>query len=111
MDQKGIQGQLDALRRLIRFFDPRLMNFLDDHESGNLFFMFRWILIRFKREFSVEEVYMLWEVLWSQHLSPKFHLFVCVAIVYLHREKIMKDCVRDAKLVCVLVGGERGGRI
>ena len=91
IDQKGIQGQLDNLRRLIRFFDPRFMDFLEDNESGNLFFMFRWILIRFKREFSVEDTLVLWEVLWTQHLSPKFHLFVCLAIVHLHRGKIVTE--------------------
>ena len=91
IDQKGIQGQLDNLRRLIRFFDPRFMDFLEEHESGNLFFMFRWILIRFKREFSVEDTLVLWEVLWTQHLSPKFHLFVCLAIVHLHRGKIVSE--------------------
>ena len=34
---------------------------------------------------------VLWEVLWTKHMSPKFHLFVCLAIVYLHREHILKE--------------------
>lgn len=34
----------------------------DSQDSGSLCFCFRWLLIWFKREFSFEDILVLWEV-------------------------------------------------
>lgn len=34
----------------------------DSQDSGSLCFCFRWLLIWFKREFSFEDILLLWEV-------------------------------------------------
>lgn len=65
------------------------MDYLDANDSGNLFFAFRWLLILFKREFAMEDTMRLWEVILSKHLSPRFYLFICVAILEMHRDHIM----------------------
>ena len=36
--------------------------FIEKHDSGNLYFCFRWLLICFKREFSFPDIMTLWEV-------------------------------------------------
>lgn len=36
--------------------------FLESQDSGYLYFCFRWLLIRFKREFSFQDILRLWEV-------------------------------------------------
>ena len=36
--------------------------FLDENDSSNMYFAFRWILILFKREFSMTDIMRLWEV-------------------------------------------------
>lgn len=54
-------------------FPPRCLNqvcclwnvtllFLESQDSGYLYFCFRWLLIRFKREFSFQDILRLWEV-------------------------------------------------
>ena len=36
--------------------------FVDENDSSNMYFAFRWILILFKREFSMTDIMRLWEV-------------------------------------------------
>ncbi|CAG8435062.1 2922_t:CDS:10 [Ambispora gerdemannii] len=88
-DQSGMRRQLLTLDHLIQFMDPRLYKHLQRAESLNLFCCFRWLLIWFKREFKWDEVPRLWEVLWSDHLTGQFHIFVALAILDKHRLVIM----------------------
>ncbi|PSN55056.1 hypothetical protein C0J52_04140 [Blattella germanica] len=60
---------------------PELASYLEQHDSGNMFFCFRWLLVLFKREFSFQDIMRLWEVLWTDLPCPNFHLLLCVAIL------------------------------
>ena len=91
MDQSGMHGQLKTLDALIRFMDPTLHKRLEDTDTSNLFFCFRWLLVWFKREFEWEDVIRLWEVLWTNHLTEKMILFIALAVIDAHRDKILKD--------------------
>lgn len=55
-DQAGMHAQLAALRRLIQVLDPQLHAFLEARDCLNYFFVFRWLLIHFKREFPFDQV-------------------------------------------------------
>eukprot|EP00794_Sanderia_malayensis_P012824 gene12824-14140_t len=79
--QHFMQTQLANLATLIKFIFPQFYHHLQTKESGNLFFCFRWLLLTFKREFDFENTMLLWEVLWTQSLTPYFKLFVCLAIL------------------------------
>lgn len=35
------------------------------------------------------QVLRLWEALWSRHISPHFHIFMCAGVLGLHRRAIM----------------------
>lgn len=84
---QGMKTQLIQLGTLLRLLDPTFWNYLgiwcgcwrlelllfgrthcwflsppEVQESGYLYFCFRWLLIRFKREFSFQDVLRLWEV-------------------------------------------------
>lgn len=54
-----------------------------------MIFCFRWVIILMKREFEFDDVMRLWEVLWTNHLSNNFLVFVCVGILHAHRSNIM----------------------
>ncbi|KAI9237909.1 hypothetical protein MVEG_06315 [Podila verticillata NRRL 6337] len=88
-DQVGMQSQLETLGKLIQTLDPKLYKHLEKCEALNLFFCFRWFLIWFKREFEWVDIMRLWEVLFSDHLSTQFHLFVAMAILDKHRDVMM----------------------
>lgn len=62
LDQAGMKKQLDQLYCLLKISDQQLLNYLVGHESENMFFCFRWLLILFKREFTYENILYLWEV-------------------------------------------------
>ncbi|KAJ1526930.1 hypothetical protein ONE63_008478 [Megalurothrips usitatus] len=86
IDQAGMKLQLQQLHTLLSVLDPQFTNYLDQHESGNMFFCFRWLLVLFKREFSQEDIMRLWEVFWSDLPCPNFHLLFCAAILDSEKE-------------------------
>ncbi|KAK9718604.1 GTPase activating protein [Basidiobolus ranarum] len=90
-DQTGMNKQLRTLESLIRFMDPPMYRHLEKTDSLNLFFCFRWLLIWFKREFEYENVMRLWEVLWTDHITRDFHLFIALAIINQNRRVILED--------------------
>ncbi|CAK9211617.1 unnamed protein product, partial [Sphagnum troendelagicum] len=128
-DQNGMHSQLMALSKLVQLLDNPLHDYFKQNECLNYFFCFRWILIQFKREFDYDNILRLWEVLWSNHLSEHFHLYMCVALLKRNRRKIMDEqmefdtllkfinelsghidldsTLRDAEALC-LFAGEKG---
>ncbi|CAB3359593.1 Hypothetical predicted protein [Cloeon dipterum] len=91
MEQTSMKEQLLQLACLLQILDPELANYLNAHESGNLFFCFRWLLVLFKREFSNEDIMIIWEVFWTGLPCPNFHLLFCIAILETEREQIMAN--------------------
>lgn len=81
MDQAGMKRQLQDLNHLMAIANPRLYNYFKEHKSENMYFCFRWLLVWFKREFGMEDICELWEVLWTNLPCINFHLFVSVAIL------------------------------
>jgi len=80
-DQAAIKTQFLQLRRLLEFANPRLFNYIVTHDSDNMFFCFRWLLVWFKREFRIDDVLKLWECLWTGLPCPNFQLLIAVAIL------------------------------
>ncbi|CAG9822523.1 unnamed protein product [Phaedon cochleariae] len=91
IDQAGMKDQLGNLHTLLAFINPQLANYLDTHDSGNMFFCFRWLLVWFKRELSQEDVMRFWEVLWTGYPCENFHLMVCVAILDTEKNNIIQN--------------------
>lgn len=81
MDQAGMKRQLQDLNTLIALANPTLNSYFRAHDSENMYFCFRWLLVWFKREFSHTDIMELWEVLWTGLPAINFHLFVSVAIL------------------------------
>ncbi|KAL6633680.1 hypothetical protein ACP70R_026351 [Stipagrostis hirtigluma subsp. patula] len=90
-DQNGMHAQLLALSKLVELLDPPLHNYFRQNDCLNYFFCFRWVLIQFKREFSFDQIMLLWEVLWTHYLSEHFHLYLCVAILKRYRQRIIGE--------------------
>ncbi|GJM86603.1 hypothetical protein PR202_ga02478 [Eleusine coracana subsp. coracana] len=77
--------------QLVELLDPPLHNYFRQNDCLNYFFCFRWVLIQFKREFSFDQIMVLWEVLWTHYLSEHFHLYLCVAILKRYRQRIIGE--------------------
>jgi hypothetical protein len=90
-DQGGMKKQLGQLTELLKTYDPEFYSYLDAKDSGNLFFVFRWLLIWFKREFPFTDIMHMWEVLWTNKPCPKFHLLICLALMDLAKKTIVEN--------------------
>ncbi|KAG7218075.1 hypothetical protein INR49_020634 [Caranx melampygus] len=88
---QGMKTQLIQLSTLLRLLDLSFWNYLESQDSGYLYFCFRWLLIRFKRELSFQDVLRLWEVMWTGLPCQNFHLLVCCAILDSEKQKIMEE--------------------
>ncbi|KAJ1969326.1 GTPase activating protein, partial [Dispira parvispora] len=85
-DQTGMHLQLQTMRDLVQFMLPTFSQYLATHDADNMFCCFRWLLVWFKREFAFQDILSLWEVLWSNCLTPHFYYFVALAILDQHAE-------------------------
>lgn len=93
-DQSGMRRKLLLLQRLIAELCPALHQYLQRIDGLNLFFCFRWLLVGFKREFSLDGVLRLWDAIWAaswctQHargwpLCTEMELFIALAMLEGH---------------------------
>ncbi|TDG44507.1 hypothetical protein AWZ03_009085 [Drosophila navojoa] len=81
IDQAGMKTQFAQLRRLLEVANAPLFNYMCSHDSDNMYFCFRWLLVWYKRELGNEDVLKLWECLWTRLPCPNFHLLFSVAIL------------------------------
>lgn len=100
-----MKEQLSNLFTLIAFIDPDLASYFNNHDSGNMFFCFRWLLVWFKRELSEEDCMSLWEVLWTNFPCENFHLLLCCAILTQEKQTLMENNYgfTDILKVCINV--------
>uniref|UniRef100_H2YWA9 TBC1 domain family member 15 n=1 Tax=Ciona savignyi TaxID=51511 RepID=H2YWA9_CIOSA len=91
INQQGMKQQLRELRILLQYLEPKLWDHFVEKESSNLYFCFRWLLIRFKREFSFEDIQTLWETSWTNLPCPNFHLLVCIALLDTEKSNLMRE--------------------
>uniref|UniRef100_A0A6Q2WW72 TBC1 domain family member 15 n=1 Tax=Esox lucius TaxID=8010 RepID=A0A6Q2WW72_ESOLU len=88
---QGMKTQLIQLSTLLRLLDLSFWNYLESQDSGYLYFCFRWLLIRFKRELRYPDVLRLWEVMWTGLPCQNFHLLVCCSILDSEKRKIIEE--------------------
>ncbi|XP_066599731.1 TBC1 domain family member 15 isoform X1 [Prorops nasuta] len=91
MDQAGMKAQLCQLHTLLTATEPELAHYLNRHDSGNMFFCFRWLLVLFKREFNALDIMKLWEVMWTDLPCKNFHLLLCAAILDTEKKTLIEN--------------------
>jgi hypothetical protein len=102
MNSKYMEKQLNKLAQIAQLLDKDWYAYLEERGATNFFFCFRWILVLFKREFTFEDIKILWERVWSlgfnennpQHKPcsiSDFFLFMSYAVLRQHKQTMMKD--------------------
>ncbi|GAB2232566.1 hypothetical protein Droror1_Dr00011606 [Drosera rotundifolia] len=116
-----VHSELFALSKLMEILDIELHNYFKQIGCSDYLFCFRWILTQFKREFNYEETMTLWEVVWTNHLSDHFHLYLCIVILKIIDEQMdsstlllfitklsdhidLKETLWGAKALCISAG-------
>ncbi|KAG7194948.1 GTPase activating protein [Scheffersomyces spartinae] len=90
-DQSGMKKQMLTLNKLLQFMLPKLYKHLEKCQSVDLFFFFRMLLVWFKREFEWNDVFHLWETLFTNCYSSQFHLFVALAVLSANERIIIQN--------------------
>lgn len=94
--------QLSNLHTLVAFVNPELASYLDNHESANMFFCFRWLLVWFKRELSLDAVMRFWEVLWTGYPCKNFLLLISLAILETEKKTLIENDYGFTEILKVL---------
>ncbi|XP_045119752.1 small G protein signaling modulator 1-like isoform X2 [Portunus trituberculatus] len=82
------------MRSLIQILDSEMFELM--HQNGDythFYFCYRWFLLDFKRELVYEDVFRVWEAIWSaRHVSSAhFVLFIALALVEYYRDIILDN--------------------
>nr|CDS33332.1 TBC1 domain family 5 [Hymenolepis microstoma] len=88
----SLYNQFHNLFKLIEILMPNFAQFLREKDATSMSFCFKWFLIIFKREFSYDDIKILWEALFSGVAPKNFHLLIAVAIFDAEADSIMRTC-------------------
>jgi len=68
---EGVRAQLRMLGRVLEHKDPVLMHHLRHVGAGECLFAYRMVLVLMRRELSLANCLLLWEMLWAEDLSAE----------------------------------------
>uniref|UniRef100_A0ACD5YAT4 Uncharacterized protein n=1 Tax=Avena sativa TaxID=4498 RepID=A0ACD5YAT4_AVESA len=69
LDEVGIKRQLKTVSQIIRRKDSHLYRHLQKLQAEDCFFVYRMVLVLFRRELTFEQTLCLWEVMWADQAA------------------------------------------
>ncbi|KAL8160579.1 LOW QUALITY PROTEIN: hypothetical protein V2J09_002116 [Rumex salicifolius] len=69
LDEVGIQRQLSLVSKIIKIKDSHLYRHLVNLEAEDCFFVYRMVVVLFRRELTFEQTLCLWEVMWADRAA------------------------------------------
>ncbi|XP_027330664.1 GTPase-activating protein gyp7-like isoform X2 [Abrus precatorius] len=69
LDEVGIRRQLDIVAKIIKFKDAHLFRHLEKLQAEDCFFVYRMVVVMFRRELTFEQTLCLWEVMWADQAA------------------------------------------
>ncbi|KAK7840172.1 gtpase-activating protein gyp7 [Quercus suber] len=69
LDEVGIQRQLKIVSKIIQRKDIHLYRHLEKLQAEDCFFVYRMVIVLFRRELSFEQTLCLWEVIWADQAA------------------------------------------
>ena len=82
------------MRTLIQILDSDLFEHMYQRgDYTHFFFSYRWFLLDFKRELLYDDVFIIWETIWSAKnvCTQNFNLFIALAFVETYRDIIIDN--------------------
>lgn len=69
LDEVGIRRQLDRVSKIIKCKDSHLYRHLEKLQAEDCFFVYRMVVVLFRRELTFEQTICLWEVMWADQAA------------------------------------------
>ncbi|MQM10939.1 hypothetical protein Taro_043837 [Colocasia esculenta] len=69
LDEVGIRRQLNIVSKIIKYKDSQLYRHLEKLQAEDCFFVYRMVVVLFRRELSFEQTLCLWEVMWADQVA------------------------------------------
>ncbi|XP_051138212.1 rab GTPase-activating protein 22-like [Andrographis paniculata] len=69
LDEVGIRRQLNIISKIIKYKDSHLYRHLEKLQAEDCFFVYRMVVVLFRRELSFEQTLCLWEVMWADQAA------------------------------------------
>ncbi|KAM7256621.1 hypothetical protein ACFE04_012362 [Oxalis oulophora] len=69
LDEVGIRRQLGMVSKIIKGKDIHLYRHLENLEAEDCFFVYRMVVVLFRRELTFEQTLCLWEVVWADQAA------------------------------------------
>lgn len=69
LDEVGIRRQLSIVSKIIKCKDPYLYKHLEKLQAEDCFFVYRMVVVLFRRELTFEQTLCLWEVMWADQVA------------------------------------------
>ncbi|KAI4307056.1 hypothetical protein L6164_030286 [Bauhinia variegata] len=69
LDEVGIRRQLNIVAKVIKFKDSHLYRHLEKLQAEDCFFVYRMVVVLFRRELTFEQTLCLWEVMWADQAA------------------------------------------
>ncbi|KAG5394349.1 hypothetical protein IGI04_024312 [Brassica rapa subsp. trilocularis] len=71
VDEVGITRQLGIVSKIIESKDSKLYKHLEKVKAEDCFFVYRMVLVMFRRELTLEQTLFLWEVMWAEQAAVR----------------------------------------
>ncbi|XP_057478320.1 rab GTPase-activating protein 22-like isoform X2 [Actinidia eriantha] len=69
LDEVGIRRQLNIVSKIIKGKDSHLYGHLEKLQAEDCFFVYRMVVVLFRRELNFEQTLCLWEVMWADQAA------------------------------------------
>ncbi|XP_051143735.1 rab GTPase-activating protein 22-like isoform X2 [Andrographis paniculata] len=69
LDEVGIRRQLNIVSKIIKYKDSHLYRHLERLQAEDCFFVYRMVVVLFRRELTFEQTLCLWEVMWADQAA------------------------------------------
>ncbi|KAF5184575.1 Gtpase-activating protein gyp7, partial [Thalictrum thalictroides] len=71
LDEVGIRRQLNIVSKIIKSKDSHLYRHLEKLKAEDCFFVYRMVVVLFRRELTFEQTVCLWEVMWADQAAVR----------------------------------------
>jgi hypothetical protein len=69
LDEVGIRRQLGIVSKIIKCKDSHLYKHLEKLQAEDCFFVYRMVVVLFRRELNLDQTLCLWEVMWADQAA------------------------------------------